>query len=182
MVDQLLGGLFGSQDDDDDNRRRSRAQDFIGRYEEGSPYEGYSTEEAFQNYQQVASRLSPEEYEDAAAEAFQRLSPQDRMQLAQLMQQQGGGQFGDFQVDDPRQLARMTSRVRQESGGGGLAALLGGGGGGVGDLLGAAMGGGQRRGGGGGGGGTDIGDLLNNPVAKAALAGIAAMAMKKIMR
>lgn len=173
MVDQLLGGLFGGQDDDDDDRRKSRARDFVSRYETGSPYEGYEPDEAIHNYRSVEGRLSPEEYEEAAQEAFGRMSPQDRRQVAEMMAQRGGGQFNV--TDDPRDLARMTSRFRQQDqGGGGLASLfgLGGGGGGGGDLLSAA------RGGGGGG----MGDLMNNPLAKVALGGIAAMAMKKLMR
>ena len=174
-MDQLLGGLFGGQDNDDDDRRRSRAPEFVSRFETGSPYEGYDPDEAVQNYRHVADRLSPEEYEDAAAEAFSRLSPQDRTQLAQLMQQRGGGQFGDFQADDPRELARMSSRFKQQDQGGLMSLFgMGGGGGGGGDLLSAARG---DRGGGGG-----MGDLMSNPLAKAALGGIAAMALKKMVR
>ncbi|CAA9559049.1 MAG: hypothetical protein AVDCRST_MAG49-2387 [uncultured Thermomicrobiales bacterium] len=185
-MDSMLSGLFGGQDDDDDDRRRSRAQDFVSRYEQGSPYEGFSDQEAIHNYQQVAGRMSPQDFEESAAEAFQRMDPQERMQYAQMMQQQGGMQFSGGQMDDPRQLARMTSQFHQQSpdgltglfggggGGGGLGAMLGGGGGGaMGSLLGGAMGGGNRGGGG--------GDMLNNPLAKAALGGIAAMAMKRMM-
>ncbi len=157
-MDQLLGGLFGGQDDDDD-RRRVRAQDFVSRYEQGPPYEGISDEEAYHNYRQVAGQLSPQDYEESAAEAFQRLSPQERMQVAQMLQQRAGGQFGAFQGDDPRDLARVMSRYRQQEPGG-LASLLGGGG---------------------GGGGGGMGNMLNNPLAKAALGGIAAMAMKRMM-
>ncbi len=153
-MDQLLGGLFGGQDDDDD-RRRGRAQDFVSRYEQGPPYEGISDEEAYHNYRQVAGRLSPQEYEESAAEAFQRLSPQERMQFAQMLQQRAGGQFGGFQGDDPRELARVMSGYRQQDPGG-LASLFGGGGGGM-------------------------GDMLNNPLAKAALGGVAAIAMKRMM-
>src|SRR5688500_8191628 len=126
MVDQLLGGLFGGQDDDDNDRRRARANDFVSRFEQGSPYEGYDDDEAIQNYRSVAGRLSPEEYEDAAAEAFGRLSPQDRRQLGDLMQQRSGGRLS-VQGDDPLDLARATSRYRQQEsdGGGGLMSLFG---------------------------------------------------------
>ena len=158
-MDQLLGGLFGGQDDEDDDRRRRRAEDFVGRYEQGPPYEGISDEEAYHNYRQVAGRLSPQDYEESAAEAFQRLSPQERMQFAQLLQQRAGGEVAGFQGDDPRQLARATAQYRQQDPGG-LASLFGGGG---------------------GGGGGGMGDLLSNPLAKAALGGVAAIAMKKML-
>src|SRR5918997_3970263 len=78
MVDQLLGGLFGGQDDDDEPVRRQRPTDFIDRYERGRPYDGIGDHEVLQNYQTVAGRLSPQEYEEAAAEAFSRLSPEER--------------------------------------------------------------------------------------------------------
>ena len=171
MVDQLLGGLFGGQDDDDDDTRRYRARDFVSRYEQGPPHEGYSDEEVLRNYRTVSRRLSPEDYEDAATEAFGRLSPDERRQFRRMMKERSGGRF-DIESDDPRDLARVTSRFQQEdSSGGGLASLFGFGGDdddSRGDLLSAA------RGGGGGG-------LLDSPVAKAALAGVAAMAMKKMM-
>ena len=169
MVDQLLGGLFGGQDDDDD-RRQTRARDFVNRYETGAPDEGYSDEEAVHNYRQVAGRLSPREYEEAAAETFGRLSPQERKQLKRQMRERSGGRMVvDDDNDDPRELARMTSRYReQDSGGGGLAGLFGmGGGGNGGDLMSAARGGG--------------GGMLDNPLAKVAMGGIAAVAMKKIL-
>ncbi len=155
MVDQLLGGLFGGQDDDDDDRRRGRARDFVGRYERGAPDEGYSADEAFHNYRRVAEHASPHDYEESAAEAFQRLSPQERMQFAQMLQQRAGDRFGGVRGDDPRQLAQAVAQYRQQDEGG-LASLLGGGGGG-------------------------IGDLLSNPLAKAALGGVAAIAMKKML-
>ena len=157
-MDQLLGGLFGAQDDDDDERRRMRAQDFVSRYDQGPPYQGISGDEALYNYQQVAQRLPPREYEESAAEAFRRMSPQERMQFAQMLQQQAGGQVGGYQGDDPRELARMTSQFKQQRPEG-LAALFGGG----------------------GGGGGGMGDMLNNPIAKAALGGVAAIAMKRMM-
>jgi hypothetical protein len=76
-----------------------------------------------------------------------------------MLQQRAGGQFGGVRGDDPRQLAQAVARYRQQDEGG-LASLFGGGGGGE-------------------GGG--MGDLLSNPLAKAALGGVAAVAMKKML-
>ncbi|CAA9586862.1 MAG: hypothetical protein AVDCRST_MAG19-4971 [uncultured Thermomicrobiales bacterium] len=169
MVDQLLGGLFGAQDDDDDDRRRSRARDFVNRYETGRPEEGYSDEEAYQNFRQVAGRLSPQEFEESASETFGRLSPQERRQLKRQMRERGGGRIDlrdDDDDDDPRQLARAAARYRDQDEGG-LASLFGFGGGGGGDLLSSSRGGG--------------GGMLDNPLAKVAMGGIAAMAMKKMI-
>ena len=179
-MDQLLGGLFGGQDDDDDDRRRSRAQDFVSRYEQGAPWDNISDDEALQNYQRVAGRVSPQEFEESAAEAYARLSPQERQQFAQFLQQQGGGSYGDLDYEDPRQLAQMTTRLQQQQPDG-LAGLLGGlggaggGGGALGGLLGGALGG-QSRGQGGG-----MADMIQGPLGKAVLGGIAAMAMKRMI-
>ena len=194
-MDQLIGGLFGGQDNDDDVRRRSHAQDFVSRYETGLPHEGYSDEEAVHNYRQVAGRLSPQQYEEAAAETFGRMSKDERRQLRQEMKQRGGGQFGfDNDNDDPRELARAAAQYRQQdasggglaglfgAGGGGLGGMMGGGqqGGGLGGMLGGVLGGGQQQGGM-MGGSQQGGGMLDNPLAKVAMGGIAAMAMKKMM-
>ena len=148
----------------------------MSHYETGRPAEGYTDEEAAHNYRSVAGRLSPQEYEEAAAESFGRMSRQERQEFTRLMWERSGGRL-DVAGDDPRDLARTTARFRQEeSNGGGLASLFAFGdgdeGGRGGDLLGAARGG---RGGGG------LGDLMGNPLAKVALGGIAAVAMKKVL-
>lgn len=81
--------------------------------------------------------------------------------MTRLLRQEGRKRqvdLAEFDADDderfsePRELARMTRHVRKQQPGG-LGVLLGGGGG-----------------------------LLGNPIAKAALSGIAAMAAKKMMR
>lgn len=171
MVDQLLGGLFGGQDDDDDDRRRGRATDFVSRYEQGPPHEGYDDHEVIQNYRSVERNMSPQDFEEAASGAFGRMTPQHRQQMRDTMQQRSGGRI-NVESDDPRELARAASRYRQEdSSGGGLLSMFGmGGNDGGGDLMSAS------RGGGGG-----MGGMLDNPMAKAALAGVAAMAMKKMV-
>jgi hypothetical protein len=96
-------------------------------------------------------------------------------------------------------VAQLTSQLQSQSpdglvgllGGGSLDSVLGGllgggqsgsgGGGVVNDLLGGLLGGGKSDTGTTSSGSGGINDLLNNPVAKAVLAAIAAMAMKKFM-
>jgi hypothetical protein len=119
-----------------------------------------------QRYQQVAANCSPQQYQESAEQAFARLSPQERMEFGQYLQQraqQQGVNFADYNRDgiddrfqqDPRALAQMTTRMEQQQPG-----LLG-----------------QLLGGGSGG----AGSVLENPIAKAALAGIAAMAVKQVL-
>ena len=159
----LLEGLLGG------GKQRSDWDDFVGRYDQGAPYDGILDREAFDRYQQVAPQLPPDVYERSAQDAFARMSPQERMEFTQYLRQRAQQQnlnFPDLNQDgiddrvqrDPGELARMTTRMRQQQPGG-LGALLGGG----------------------GGGGGGMGDMLGNPLAKAALAGVAAMAVKQMM-
>lgn len=173
-MDMLQGLLGGNQ--------RGQYEDFANRYDQGAPWDGISDDEAYNNYSQVAPNLSPEMYQRSAQESFSRLDPNQRRELGRYIQQrapQFGVNFPDANQDgqddryqDPAYLAQMTGHIHQQQPGL-LGQILGGGGGGggLGGALGGAMGGGM-----GGGGG-----MLSNPIAKAALGGIAAMAMKQVM-
>ena len=155
MLSQILGG----------GQRREEYQDFVNRYDTGAPWDGISDQEARSRYQQVAPQLSPEMYQESAQEAFSRLTPQQRLQLGQHLQQQTRQQGYnvpdlnrdgiDDRLQDPAYLAQATGQLHQQQPG-----ILG-------DLLGGGGGGGQG--------------MLQSPVAKAALAGIAAVAVKKMM-
>jgi hypothetical protein len=169
MVDQLLGGLFGGQDDEDEPVRRQRATDFIQRYERGRPYDGIGDDEVIQNYQTVAGRLSPQEYEEATADAFSRLSREERRELRRRLRQQRGADLRDDDDDDPRTMARELSQYRQQGSDDPLGGLLGG----LGGMFGGDGGSTQASG--------SQGDLLGGPLGKAVLGGVAAFVMKKMM-
>ncbi len=169
VLQQLLGG----------GQQRQQYQDFTTRYDQGAPWDGISDREAVERYQQVAPQLPPQMYQESAQEAFARLTPQQRMQLGQYLQQQsqqqGIGGFQDRNQDgvddryqDPGYLAQATGRLEQQQPG-----ILG-------QILGGALGGGMGGGMGGMGSGGGQG-MLESPIAKAALAGVAAMAVKKMM-
>lgn len=154
FLGNLLGGGQG---------QGQQYQDFVQRYEQGAPWEGISDQEAVQTYQQVAPQLSPDVYQSSAQQAFSQLSPDQRGQLGQFLaqhaQQQGlslpfggGGASGTTGMQDPGMLAQVAAQLHQQQPG-----LLG-----------------QLLGGGGGGG------MLSGPIGKAALAGIAAMAVKQM--
>jgi hypothetical protein len=164
MVDQLLGGLFGSNDDDDEPTRQGRARDFVDRYERGA-YDQIGDDEVIHNYRATASRLSPDEYQLAAAEAMRQMSPEQRRELRRELRRRSRDRF-DASDDSPEEIARAMQRADQEDqGSGGLAGLFGFGGGDTSSN--------QSQGGG-------IGGMLDNPLAKVAMAGIAAMAAKKL--
>ncbi len=177
LLQNILGG----------GQQRQQYQDFANRYDQGAPWDGISEQEALENYQQVAPHLPPQAWQEAAQDSFSRLSPQQRMELGRYLQQgaqQRGVNFPDMNHDgiddrmqDPRYLAQVAGQMRQQQPG-----LFS-------QLLGGALGGGMMNNapaggmmGGGGAGMGDIGQMLNNPIAKAALAGIAASAVQRMMR
>ncbi len=168
FLDNLLGG---------NTQQKQDYQDFVNRYQQGPPSEGYSGQEVMDRYQQVAPNVPSDVYMQAAEQAFARLSPEQRMQFAQQLQQRANQQglnypnlnrpSNDENFQDPRYLAQTVTNMHQQQPG----------------LLGQLFGGGS---GGSSSGGSQSGvapekQLLSNPVAKAALAGIAAMALKHMM-
>lgn len=162
MAMDFLQQIMGGRGDE-----REQYRDFVERYGRGAPWEGISDREAYDRYEQVAPRLPRDEYVSSATEAFARLSPDERREFGRFLQErasQRGVSFSDYNGDgmddryqDPRYLAQMTGRVREEQPG----------------LLEQVLGGGGGRG--------DGGSMLSNPIAKAAMAGIAAMAVKRVM-
>ncbi|KJH70673.1 hypothetical protein [Aliterella atlantica] len=161
FLENILGG---GQESERDYR------DFVNRYEQGSPYEGYSDDEVASRYQQVSRQLPDDIYQESAHEAFNRMSPQERMQFGRYLQQQtrqqnynfpdldGDGQ--DDRYQDPGYLARATGQIHRQQP----------------DLLGQLLGGAAGM-----IGGNPQGNVFSNPLAKGAMAGIAAMAVKKLM-
>src|SRR5690349_20560916 len=153
LLDMIAGG----------GQQSAGLQDFVQRYEQGAPWDGYSDQEAVQRYQEVAPQIPQDQYVQAAEQAFDRLSPQQRQGFGQFLQQRAQSQGVGLPVQStsPQQLqqsgflAQMAGQLHQQQPG-----LLG-------ELLGGS---------GGGGGG-----MLSSPVAKAALAGVAAMAVKNMM-
>ena len=166
MVDQLLSGLFGSNDADDVDAQRKRARDFADRAER-SPHD-LDPNEVLQNYRATTSRLSPDQYQRAAEEAFGKMSPEQRRELKREMRRRSRMQDQNDQDDDdsPAVLAKSAQQAHQEhESGGGLAGLFG-------------LGGGDNK---------TVDDaksglehILDNPLAKVAIAGIAAAAAKHL--
>lgn len=174
-MESMIKDLFGGDDDD----RTPQARDFISRYETGPIDQGYSDEEAYENFQRVSRRVDPETMQRAAEQAFARMDPSQRAQVAQLLAQRSGQGTMSGRQDDPRQMAGMVSRMQRENPGG-LASLFGmggNGGGGIGETIGNLLGGDQSS-----RGGSNSGDgFPGGTLGKVALGGIAAFAMKEIL-
>ena len=149
FLQNLLGG----------GQQRQGYQDFVNRYQQGPPQEGYSNQEVADRYNEVATQLPPDAYQQSAEQAFARLTPEQRAEFAQWLQTRAQQQnvtvppMGPAnQAPDAGTLAQMTTQVRQQQP----------------DLLSQLLGG-------------HSGTALDNPVVKAALAGIAAMAAQRFL-
>jgi hypothetical protein len=151
FLNDLIGGQAGQE-----------LQDFANRWQSGGGHQ-MSTQEVADKYSQVAPNLTPDQYQAAAQDAFSKMTPEQRAEFAQWLQthsQQNGvnvpqldGAGVDQSVQDPGRLAQATTQVHQQQPGI-FEQLLGKGG---------------------------TGGPLDNPIAKVAFAGIAAMAAQRLM-
>ena len=77
ILDDLLGG----------GQRQREFKDFVSRYEQGHPSEGYSDQEVAERYRDVAHAVPPDQYAQAAQEALSRLSPEERAAFVKMLQE-----------------------------------------------------------------------------------------------
>ncbi len=159
----LLEMLMGS------SQAQEGFKDFLNRFEEGDPSEGYDDQEVLDRYGQVSHKVSSSDYEQAARDAFGHLSQTDREEFGRMLAGQAqsrgfnlpgltpsrGQGFGNLDW-----LAQITSQLHQQPG------LLR-------DILSGLSGGKNVSG--------SAGSILSSPLAKAALAGITAMLVKKAL-
>jgi hypothetical protein len=156
ILDDLLGG----------GQRQREFKDFVNRYEQGHPSEGYSDQEVAERYRDVAHAVPPDQYAQAAQEALARLSPEERAAFVTMLRERvraRGAALPSTVEPDPRDLGHVLSDLHQKPGQ--LRDILGGG-----DAPGQAAGPGA------------LSSIFASPLAKAALAGIAAMVVKRVMQ
>src|SRR6516164_8486991 len=67
ILDDLLAG----------GQLQKQFKDFIERYEQGDPAEGYSHQEVLKRYGEVSHAVPPDQYAQAAQEALSKLSPEE---------------------------------------------------------------------------------------------------------
>jgi hypothetical protein len=158
LLDMLLGN----------NEAREGFQDFLKRFQEGPPSEGYEDQEVLDRYGEVSHQVSQPEYEQAARDAFGHLSQQDREEFGRMLAGQAQSRGIDVSGLTPVQeqgfgnvdwLSNITGQLHQQPG------LLR-------DLLGGLTGNRES---------STSGGIFSSPLAKAALAGIAAMLVKKVL-
>jgi hypothetical protein len=164
IMDELRGG-----------QRKKDFQDFVKRYDQGHPSEGYTDEEVLEKYRDVAHAVPPDQYAQAAQEALARLSPEERAEFARMLQERAQARnvpLPERMESNPRDLGSVLTDLHQTPGR-------------LRDLLGGGSSAAPRQGAGApaqSGGLDSLTSILGSPLAKAALAGIAAMVARKVMR
>jgi hypothetical protein len=158
ILDELLGG----------GQRQKEYKDFVNRYEQGAPSEGYSDQEVLKRYGEVAHAVPRDQYAQAAQEALSKLSPEQRAAFVKMLQEQAaarGVKLPQEVAPEPKELGEVLTDLHETPGQ--LRDVLGGGN--VQPQEQAA-------------GPNPITEILASPMAKAVLAGVAAMVVKRVMR
>ena len=158
ILDELLAG----------GQRQEEYSNFLDRYEQGHPSQGYSDQEVLQRYGEVSHAVPPDQYAQAAQEALSKLSPEERAAFVKMLQDRAAANdvtLPDKVTPEPKDLGQVLTDLHKKPGQ--LRDMLGGG---------AAQAQAQ------GSGSSPITDILTSPMAKAVLAGIAAMVVKRVMQ
>ena len=158
MLDDLLGN----------EQLQKQYKDFVKRYEQGDPSEGYSDQEVLERYGEVSHAVPTEQYAQAAQEALGKLSPEERAEFLEMLQERAaarGVKLPGKVASDPKDLGRVLTDLHEKPGQ--LRDILGGG----------SLGQPQAQ----APGSNPITDMLSSPIAKAVLAGVAAIVVKNMM-
>jgi len=167
ILDDLLGGRAQGGGDQFQTIQKQYA-DFVKRYEQGNPAEGYSDQEVLKRYGEVSHAVPSDQYAKAAQESLGKLSPEERAKFLKTLQEQAaarGVKLPGNVAADPKDLGKVLTDLHNKPGQ--LRDILSG--------PSASQPQGQAQ------ASNPIIDILSSPQAKAVLAGIAAMVVKRVM-
>jgi hypothetical protein len=156
ILDELLTG----------GQRQQDYRDFVDRYEQGPPSQGYSDQEVLKRYGEVSHAVPADQYARAAQEALSKLSPEERAAFVKMLQDRAAARGVTLPrqvAPDPKDLGQVLTDLHKKPGQ--LRDMLGG------DAVQPTQASGS----------SPITDILTSPMAKAVLAGIAAMVVKNVM-
>jgi hypothetical protein len=157
ILDDLLSG----------GQRQKEYTDFLDRYEQGHPSQGYSDAEILKRYGEVSHAVSTDQYAQAAQEALSKLSPEERAVFVKMLQDRAatrGVTLPGKVAPEPKELGQVLTDLHKKPGQ-------------LRDMLGADDIQPEQQ----ASGSNPITDILSSPMAKAVLAGIAAMVVKRVM-
>jgi hypothetical protein len=157
ILDELLTG----------GQRQKEYSDFVNRYEQGHPSQGYSDQEVLKRYGEVSHAVPPDQYAQAAQEALSKLSPEERAAFVKMLQDRAAARGVTLPrqvAPQPKELGQVLTDLHKTPGQ-------------LRDILGGDTAQPEER----ASGSSPITDILTSPMAKAVLAGIAAMVVKNVM-
>ena len=156
----ILDDLLGNE------KLQKQYKDFVNRYEQGDPSEGYSDQEVLKRYGEVSHAVPPDQYAQAAQEALGKLSPEERAEFLKMLQERAaarGVKLPGKVASDPKDLGQVLTDLHEKPGQ-------------LRDILGPGDGQPQEQ----APGSNPLTDMLSSPLAKAVLAGIAAVVVKRM--
>src|SRR5215475_5707847 len=109
ILDELLAG----------GQRQSEYRDFINRYDEGAPSEGYSDQEVLTRYGEVSHAVPPDQYAQAAQEALSKLSPEERAAFVKMLQDRAaarGVTLPGSVAPEPKELGQVLTDLHKKPG------------------------------------------------------------------
>src|SRR6478609_9622416 len=109
ILDELLGG----------GQRQKEYRDFVNRYEQGDPSEGYSDQEVLKRYGDVSHAVPPDQYAQAAQEALGKLSPEERAAFLKMLQERAaarGVKLPGKVASDPNDLGKVLTDLHEKPG------------------------------------------------------------------
>jgi hypothetical protein len=157
ILEDVLGG----------GQRHKEYSDFVDRYQQGEPSQGYSDQEVLKRYGEISHAVPADQYAQAAQEALSKLSPEDRAVFMKMLQDRAAAKgitLPGKVTPEPKELGQVITDLHKKPGQ-------------LRDMLGSAAAQPQEQ----GSASNPISDMLSSPMAKAVLAGIAAMVVKRVM-
>src|SRR5262245_58312742 len=101
ILDELLAG----------GQVQKEYKDYVNRYEQGDPSEGYSDQEVLKRYGEVSHAVPTDQYAQAAQEALGKLSPEERAEFLKMLQERAaarGVKLPGKVVSDPKDLGQVS--------------------------------------------------------------------------
>ena len=109
----ILDDLLGNE------QLQKQYKDFVKRYEQGDPSEGYSDQEVLKRYGEVSHAVPPDQYTKAAQEALSQLSPEDREEFLKMLQERAaarGVELPGKVASDPKDLGKVLTDLHEKPG------------------------------------------------------------------
>ena len=113
ILDELLAG----------GQRQKEYSDFVNRYEQGHPSQGYSDQEVLKRYGEVSHAVPPDQYAQAAQEALSKLSPEERAAFVKMLQDRAaarGVTLPGKVAPKPKDLGQVLTDLHKKPGSSGI--------------------------------------------------------------